>query len=244
MRHVVVVPRRSALEERVAHDMLAVIRHDLEAKTRVDIVITGGSVGIGVLAAMRAATNSSLPIDWNRVHVWWGDERFVPAHHEDRNDQQAWDALLSWISIPAENVHSFPTADGTPLGDACSSFASVVEREFDGNPNFDIVLSGIGPDGHVASLFPGRFHGNAGDIVIAVNDSPKPPAERLSFTFDALNTAEVMWIVAAGSDKQAAISELLSEQSDDEIPARMLNGRTSTVVYLDSDAAGDVTSTA
>lgn len=233
MRKLVVEETRDLLVRRVANDFITVVSLAVENADRADVVLTGGSVGIDVLNAVR---NSPLvdSIDWSKVRVWWGDERFVEAGHEDRNDAQAMEALLDSVPLDPRNVHPFPAAQGQSLTQARDNFVGTLDREFHGRPHFDVVLNGIGPDGHVASLFPGLPHGNPGEFVVAVDDSPKPPPMRLSLTFAALNAGEQVWIVAAGSDKAGAIHALMNDGEADGVPAVFLDGTRETRVYVDS----------
>lgn len=233
MRKLVVEETRDLLVRRIANDFITVLSLAVAKSDRADVVLTGGSVGIDVLKAVR---NSPLvdSIDWSKVSIWWGDERFVEAGHEDRNDAQAMDALLDSLPLDPRNVHPFPAAHGQSLVQARDDFAGTLDREFDGRPHFDVLLNGIGPDGHVASLFPGLPHGNPGEFVVAVDDSPKPPSMRLSLTFAALNAGEQVWIVAAGSDKADAIHALMNGGDASSVPAVLLEGTRETRVYVDS----------
>ena len=236
-RRLEVLPTRSAVEDRVAAELAAAVKSAVASRGRADIVVTGGTVGIGTLAAL-AQSPLVTEIEWTRVHVWWGDERFVAAGHADRNEQQARDALFSGIAIPASNLHTFPSNHGQTVGGARDEFLA---EHLDGFPNFDVVLSGIGPDGHTASLFPGLPHGE-GEDVIAVANSPKPPEERLSFTFDVLNRGERVWIVASGADKSAAVARIVADAPQSETPATALRGVKETVVWVDADAASQISS--
>jgi 6-phosphogluconolactonase len=231
-RKFVVVPLRADVENRVAKELLTVVIRALESRGRADVVVTGGTVGIGVLAAA-LRDDRVHDVAWSRVHVWWGDERFVPENHTDRNDRQARDALFDHVAIPEDNVHPFPAEHGQSVEEARDDFVSRYPHGF---PQFDVALNGVGPDGHVASLFPGRAHGVA-ESVIAVRDSPKLPAERLSFTFSILNNSHHMWIVASGADKAEPIRRIALNSPTDETPAAGLHGLTETVVWLDEAAA-------
>jgi 6-phosphogluconolactonase len=141
--------------------------------------------------------------------------------------------LLDHIAIPAGNLHPFPTDAGQSVETARDEFLS---RYPDGFPQFDVALNGIGPDGHAASLFPGRDHGKSFSV-IAVRDSPKLPPERLSFTFDVLNQSRHVWIVASGADKADAIRRIAANSPTSETPAAGLDGVVDTVVWLDTAAA-------
>lgn len=231
-RRFVVLPTRSDVEVRVADQLLTEILLAVASHGRADLVVTGGTVGIGVLAAV-SRNHRAHDVDWSRVHVWWGDERFVPVGHADRNDHQAQDALFDHIAIPVQNLHPFPNDVGQSVETARDEFLAEYP---DGFPQFDVALNGIGPDGHTASLFPGRDHGESVSV-IAVRDSPKPPAERLSFTLGVLNRSRHVWIVASGADKAHAIRRIAENSPTSDTPAAGLSGAVDTVVWLDADAA-------
>lgn len=197
----------------------------LNEQDSVNLVVTGGTVGILTLAKLR-----DLPLDYSQVHIWWGDERFVEKHSADRNELQARNALLKQIEIPEGNLHPFPASDeGLTLEEAAASFREVVR-----GVRFDILLLGIGPDGHVASLFPG--HDVAGEFVIAEHDSPKPPPQRLSLSYDAINSAREIWFTVAGADKQDAVSVAFGDQPE-SLPVGRVHGSEKTVWFVDASAA-------
>jgi 6-phosphogluconolactonase len=230
-----------------------VVTELLATQALVHIVLTGGTVGIALLVPL----DRENLLDWSRIHVWWGDERWVPGGHADRNEGQATQALLSRVPVPAENVHRFPASDdGLTLDQAArayqaelESFAPALKRaDFLGatfnesevfrTPTFDIVFLGVGPDAHVASLFPGRggiLARNA--AVIAVRDSPKPPAERLSLTLPVINSADRVWVVAAGADKAEAVQLAFTASEASTAPVSAVRGTLETVIFTDAAAA-------
>jgi 6-phosphogluconolactonase len=168
-------------------------------------------------------------MDWAKVHVWWGDERFVERNSGDRNELQARNALLDHIDIPAENLHAFPASnEGLSLDEAAGEFRKEVS-----GVNFDILLLGIGPDGHVASLFPGKEA--SGDLVVAEHDSPKPPPMRLSLSYEAINSAREVWFTVAGADKQNAVATAFGENPE-QLPVGRVRGRERTVWFVDATA--------
>ena len=196
----------------------------LAERDAVHIGVTGGTVGILTLAKLR-----EISFDWSRVHVWWGDERFVEKASGDRNELQARNAWLDHIEIPAENLHPFPASDeGLSLDDAAAAFRSVVE-----GIRFDILLLGIGPDGHVASLFPG--HSADGALVVAEHNSPKPPPQRLSLSYEAINSAREVWFTVAGADKADAVSVAFGDNPT-SLPVGRVRGVERTLWFVDATA--------
>lgn len=245
-RRVVVVPSRAELVELVADKAIIRLRKTCRRRGHASVVLTGGSVGIDVLRAMSIhPERDSVP--WEQVSVWWGDERFVPADHPDRNDGQAWEALLTLLPLRAENIHRFPAAgDSLTVGEAAEAFREIL-RSFGSDedpwPSFDLAFAGIGPDAHVLSVFPGSAEAGAGEPDIrAVTHSPKPPAERLTFTIPLLNRADRVWIIASGAEKAAAVGLALADASPVDVPASAVAGRKSTKIFIDDEVASLVPS--
>ena len=207
-----------------AEAIVARINELLASQDVVNLVVTGGTVGILTLAKLR-----EISFDWSRVHIWWGDERFVEKASGDRNEIQARNAWLDHIEIPAENLHPFPASDeGLSLDDAATAFRGVVT-----GVRFDILLLGIGPDGHVASLFPG--HSAEGELVVAEHNSPKPPPQRLSLSYDAINSAREVWFTVAGADKADAVSVAFGDDPA-SLPVGRVRGVERTVWFVDATA--------
>ncbi|MDO9590797.1 MAG: 6-phosphogluconolactonase, partial [Microcella sp.] len=181
-RRVLVHTDPEALANAVAARFVTTMTGLLDERDDVHIVLTGGSVGIAVLSAI-ARHPEQATIDWSRVHVWWGDERWVPRAHADRNAVQAQEALLDHVPIPAGNVHPFPASDdGLELHAAAAHYRDELLGVGGGTmPRLAITFLGVGPDGHIASLFPEREGPRVAEAtVIAVDDSPKPPPQRLT----------------------------------------------------------------
>lgn len=241
-RRVIVLPDRTALAEDVAERFVSTLARLLAERPAVHVVLTGGTVGIAVLAAVAAHERCSA-LDWARVHVWWGDERWVPTGHPERNEVQARAVLLDHVAIPADNIHPFPASDeGIDLEAAAARYRAELLRVGDGSfPSFAITFLGVGPDGHVASLFPER-PGPTVDVpgVIAVHDSPKPPPERLSLTLPLINDSERVWLVLAGADKAAALGLALAGAATADVPVAGVHGRQRTVVFVDEEASAEV----
>jgi 6-phosphogluconolactonase len=243
-RRVLVYSDRDELIASVAARFLSKTADVVTAKGTAHICLTGGTVGIGVLAAV-GDSSAKDTVDWSKVHFWWGDERWVPADSDDRNDKQAHEVLLDRIDVPRENLHPFAASDGElGLDDAADSYSRELARFGTSDapqPRFDITFLGVGPDGHIASLFPDRTGIRETErTVIAVRDSPKPPPERLSLTRPVLNASARIWLVLAGADKASALGLALAGASYTEVPAAGAKGRKRTVFFVDRDASSEV----
>jgi 6-phosphogluconolactonase len=211
------------------------------------LVLTGGGIGTAVLAELAAAPARDA-VDWRRLDIWWGDERFLPAGHPERNETGAREALLRHLDADPARVRPMPAADG-PDGDdpeaAAERYASwlaAAARPEDHGPvpSFDVLLLGIGPDGHVASLFPGLPALYDERPVVAVRGAPKPPPLRLSLTLPAIRCAREVWILAAGAEKAGAVRLALSDVGPVQVPAAGARGRQRTLFLLDRAAASRI----
>ncbi|MCI0155602.1 6-phosphogluconolactonase [Leifsonia shinshuensis] len=246
-RRVLVHPDKEALAASVAARFLTKTIDILDDLGGANIALTGGTMGNAVLEAVNASPARDT-IDWSKVHFWWGDERFVEKSSEERNERQAREALLDHLPVPPQNIHPFPASDEiADLDEAASVYAAELAafapdgQEF---PRFDITFLGVGPDGHIASLFPDRSGIRETEAtVVAVRDSPKPPPERLSLTRPVLNASDRIWLVLAGSDKASALGLALAGASYTEVPVAGAKGRKRTVFFVDKDAAVDVPET-
>nr|WP_281497430.1 6-phosphogluconolactonase [Ornithinimicrobium sp. F0845] len=229
-----------ALAADVAAAVAVAIEEAVTARGVAHLVLTGGSMGARTVAALAAL---DLPAEtWDKVHIWWGDERFVPDGHADRNDQQARDAGLDRIPVPASQVHSTPAgSDADELPAAADRWAvdlAAHAAEGEHSPRFDVVLLGLGPDTHVASLFPGRDELHVTDrVAVPVTGSPKPPPLRLTLTVPALNAAERVWFVVSGADKADAVAAARAAHDDPQVPASWVRGTRETTWWLDEAAA-------
>ena len=235
---------RQALAEAVADALVA--RVDAAARDRgvAHVVLTGGSMGNAVMEALaRRARDGALDsAAWRVTHLWWGDERFVPAGDGDRNDGQADEAGLGDLPVLKKNVHRVPSGTGADAAkEAAARYAATLAREAEqgqATPVFDVVMLGMGPDTHVASLFPGHPQVSLRDeATAAVPHSPKPPPVRVTMTVPTLCSASAVWLVVSGADKADAVATATRAQDDHDVPASMVHGRRETVWWLDEDAA-------
>lgn len=225
----------SELGAAIADALIAGCRSRQSAGAVPCIVLTGGSGGERVLRDLAAHPDLGA-VDWRRVRFLWGDERWVPRGDEERNDRLADETLFAAVDVDPDLVHRVPAADsGLPLDAAAAAYAEMVR----GIDRIDFALNGVGPDGHVASLFPGRddlLRADAGvPDAIPVRDSPKPPAERISLTFPFLARAERTWLIAAGEAKAEVVARIVARE-EPLLPAARLAGTVETVLWAD-DAA-------
>jgi 6-phosphogluconolactonase len=209
------------------------------------VVLTGGRIGTAVLAALGESTMQEI-VPWRRVSIWWGDERFLPSGSPERNETGARRALLDRVPVPADQIHPMPSSDGLD-GDDVTAAAARYARELSAQgptggfvPRWDILLLGVGPDGHVASLFPTAPALDAPGTVVSVVDSPKPPPTRISLTFAAIASAEEVWLVAAGDDKAEAVARALEVEDRIHTPASVVRGSARTLWLLDRAAASRI----
>jgi 6-phosphogluconolactonase len=194
------------------------------------IVLTGGGTGTALLKRL-----GTHPLDWARIHLFWGDDRFVP--HDDAE-------LLDHIDIPAVNVHPMAASDGAfgpDIEAAARAYASVLAEcaEFGApTPVFDVHLLGMGGEGHVNSLFP---HTNAvleaDEMVVGVDDSPKPPPRRITLTLAAVRRSRQVWLVVSGEAKADAVAAAIGGAEPVDVPAAGAIGSEKTIWLLDSAAA-------
>ena len=225
-----------SLAQAAAEQFVGKLAEFLATKPVVHVQLTGGTIGIATLREIAAREDIHL-LELSRLHIWWGDERFVAADSADRNAVQARQALLSRIAIPEQNIHEFPADDGSLTLDQA---AALFEAELNiHQPDFDIALVGMGPDGHICSLFPGKPMPEPGVRVVTEHDSPKPPPQRLSFSYEVMNQVAELWFVVAGADKAPAVATVFGDVPT-ELPAGRVSGVNKTLWFVDA-TAGNIT---
>jgi 6-phosphogluconolactonase len=208
------------------------------------IVLTGGRIAAKVHQAIQDNPAQDA-VDWSKVDFWWGDERFLPTGDPERNETQARQSLLDTLPIDPARVHPMGSSDGPDGPDAEAAAARYTDHLIAaGNghlPHFDILMLGVGEDGHIASVFPAHDEGFHPGPVTAVYRSPKPPPIRLTLTLSAINTADEVWLVASGDGKADAIAEAINGTSPVPLPCADVHGVTGTKWLLDKDAASKLT---
>ena len=243
-RRVILHPDKESLAGSVAARFITKVVDLIDEFDEASVVLTGGSMGGAVLEAINASPARDS-IDWGKVNIWWGDERWLPAGDPERNETQARAALLDHVALDPARVHPFAASDaGLELDAAADVYAAEIAGHAPANaalPHFDITFLGMGPDGHIASLFPERGGVREREkTVIPVRNSPKPPPERLSLTLPVINSSARVWLVVAGADKAAALGLTLAGASLNEVPAAGVEGRRKTLFFVDQDAAAEV----
>lgn len=235
----VVVHRDAAvLAQAVAARLVTAVVDAQAVNGDASLVLTGGGMGGATLREL-GDSPAQAAIDWSALSLWWGDERFLPAGHADRNETQARAALLDRVDLDPTRVHAMPASDG-PLGDDLDAAADQYAAELASARSFDILLLGLGPDGHVASLFPDAPGLVDDRPVIPVRGASKPPPTRISLSFATINTAAEVWIIAAGEEKAAAVQLALSGGAINDVPAAGVHGRLATRWLLDRAAASQL----
>lgn len=212
------------------------------------VVLTGGRTGIGVLEHV-ARSPARDAIRWSAVDFYWGDERFLPDGDPARNETQARQALLDHVDVDPERVHPMAPSGGK-FGDsadeAAAHYAEILATTSEQAtdilvPVFDVLLLGVGEEGHTASLFPQTPYVREDQrTVVGVHDCPKPPPTRISLSLPAIRAASEVWLLTTGAAKAEPVAAALGGADPADIPAAGAQGREKTLWMLDTDAASNV----
>ena len=227
VRTLAVLPGPQELAEAVGDALLSRLRTLIEGTApgrRINLAISGGAITSSLLPSLRGRVGE---VDWSRVRVWFVDERYVAAGDPDRNDDQAWEGFFH-AAAGVEFVRMPSRAPGCRGDDGLDAAALA----------FEDTLIGMGPDGHIASLFPGRIDDEARPI-LAVRDSPKPPPERITVSMPLMRRCAEVWLATSGAAKARAIGEAFAGASPHRVPVAGVLTST-TRVYLDAAAAADM----
>jgi 6-phosphogluconolactonase len=227
---VVVVRDATVLAQAVAARLITTVADVQASRGQASVVLAGGTVAIASLAAV-AASPARDAVDWARVDVWWGDERFVAADSQDRNELQARGALLDHVGIDPDRVHPMGALGLQDVDAAAESYARELPM------SFDLLLLGMGPEGHTASIFPESPAAYDTRSAFAVRDCPKPPPVRISLGFSALSLSREVWMVVSGAEKAEAVARALGGADPVQCPAAGPRGTEATRWLLDEAAA-------
>ena len=207
---------QDAINQTTVNRILAAAKDAIAARGAFSIVLAGGSTPKSVYALLK-----DVQADWSKWHVYHNDDRCLPVDHVERNSLMARTTWLNHVSIPADQIHDIPAELGNIEG------AKAYAKTLAGVPAFDLVLLGLGEDGHTASLFPNQAVDNSADVV-PVFDAPKPPADRITMSQQRLsNTREVIFLVT-GAGKQEAVDNWRNGVA---IPATLITPKNGVDVY-------------
>lgn len=241
----------AALNEAAAEEVAARINAAVRARGSCAVALSGGTTPWGIHVALRddGPVGSRTRIPWDRVHVFWGDERHVSPDHPDSNYRMAAESLLSGVKVPTGNVHRIPAENPDPAA-AARAYETEIRDSFtergrmDGAwPRFDLCLMGMGPDGHTASLFPGSEAIRAAARLVIAPWVPTLAAYRITLTTPVFNAAESVIFAVTGADKAAALAATLEgEHNVDVYPSQTIQPTRGELLWLvDRAAAAELT---
>ena len=228
----VVIQQVKELAQNFARVVEDAARHAIAQRGSFSMAVPGGSAAEVLLPALNSAS-----VDWSKVSVFWVDERMVSPDDADSNFRLAKMVWLDEVPIPAEQIHRMQGETAQP-GEAAAAYTRVLRQKLGEPATFDLVLLGVGPDGHVASLFPGHRLLRAWDRDVAViSDAPKPPPRRMTLTLRAITAARKIVVYATGAAKAEAILDALRNE-DSELPVALATlGDAAVTFLLDAEAA-------
>jgi 6-phosphogluconolactonase len=236
-QNIEVLSDKTALIERSLNLVVSKINTAIAKSDRCTIALSGGSTPKALYAAL-----AQQNLDWEKIHVFWGDERYVSADHPDSNQGMTREAWLNQVNIPAHNIHPIPTDAGDPTVDAqkhdrqIQEFFGVAAGEI---PVFDIILLGMGDDGHTASLFPHTEALQVCDRFVTVGNKDGQP--RITFTVPLINQARCVIFIVAGATKQNALTQVFAPQADSSnYPSRLIQPQQGELWWLLDQAAKPV----
>lgn len=225
---------KAALIDRAYNLTVSVVKEAIASSDRATLALSGGSTPKPLYAALAKA---DLP--WEKVYIFWGDERYVPHDHPKSNALMAKEAWLNHVPIPAENIFPMPTDANDPATDAATyeqqlkDFFQLAEGDL---PALDFVLQGMGDDGHTASLFPHTAALDVRDRLVTVGNHDGEP--RITFTVPVINRGRYVVFLVAGENKQTALANVFSDDADGHTYPSKLIQPVSGVHWLLDAAAG------
>lgn len=221
-----------AVAEAIAHG----VSDALCRQERFSLVLSGGNTPRALYRLLADAYQTR--VDWRRVHLFWGDERYVPHDDPASNFRMARETLIDPLGIPPENVHPMPTNAPSP-DEAARLYEQELRAFFGQSTRFDLILLGMGADGHTASLFPGTPALKEHRRWVTVGEAPVEPRVRLTLTLPVLNAARVVYFLVTGADKAEMVRRILVER--EPFPAALVSPKEGELVWwLDKDAAGSI----
>jgi 6-phosphogluconolactonase len=226
-----IVEHETGLPRLFAAWLRGVLVQAIGERGQASLALPGGSAAAALLPEL-----ARQPLDWGKLQLFWGDERAVPPDDPESNFGLTRRLLIDPVAFPPQNVHRME-ADSVPLAGATTRYADTLVRVLGSPPRLDVALCGLGPDGHVCSLFPGHPLLEHKGWVACLDDSPKPPRERVTLTLETLRHARVVALVALGSAKASIVRDVLQDPKGALPAARALSEASESVVFLDPGAA-------
>ncbi|GAC57295.1 6-phosphogluconolactonase [Gordonia hirsuta DSM 44140 = NBRC 16056] len=240
-RETLIFDAQSALIATAANRFADAVYRAQQARGTAIVALTGGSNGIGLLRALAQTPPPDRPaIDWSRIDLYWGDERFVTAADPERNAGQAFEALFDHVPVDPDRVHVIAASDGE-FGDDIEAAAAAYAEQLGPGIAFDVHLLGMGGEGHINSLFPHTAATAEKTLpVVAVTDSPKPPPRRITLTFPVINRSREVWFLVSGDEKAEAVAAAHRGADPLDWPCAGAQGTERTVWFLDTGAASQL----
>ncbi|QNP28196.1 6-phosphogluconolactonase [Cylindrospermopsis curvispora] len=236
-KRVEILPDLQGLVARAQDAILSSLANAIQKRGQFTIALSGGSTPKPLYEAI-----GSLNLDWDKIHVFWGDERYVPSNHPDSNELMARIAWLNKVPIPQTNIHAVPTLSGNPVADA-NKYEQHLQEFFHCSPgtfpSLDVVLLGMGDDAHTASLFPHTEALQVRDRLVTVGNKDGNP--RITFTYPLINAARSVIFLATGANKRPALSQVFAEVADDfTYPSRLIKPQGELLWLLDAAAGSQL----
>ncbi len=233
--NVIVFEQLQALAKEASQRFLDLARAAINKQGHFSVALSGGSTP-KQMYKMLAEPPLKNEIDWSKVHIFFGDERFVSPDAADSNYFMAKETFLSKVPIPLDKIYPFPTIDITPE-EAAKKYEQTLKSFFKGEPEFDLILLGMGSDGHTASLFPNypEMRTSSDRFVSTVYNAPKPPPTRLTLTLRTINLAQDVIFLVAGESKADALHRVFSD--DETLPAQKISPIRGNLLWLVDKAA-------
>jgi len=236
-KRVEILPDLQGLVARAQDAILSGLATAIQERGKFTIALSGGSTPKPLYEAI-----GSLNLDWDKIHVFWGDERYVPSNHPDSNELMARIAWLNRVPIPQTNIHAIPTLSGNPVADA-NKYEQHLQEFFHCSPgtfpSLDVILLGMGDDAHTASLFPHTEALQVRDRLVTVGNKDGNP--RITLTYPLINAARSVIFLAAGTNKRPALSQVFAEVADDfTYPSRLIKPQGELLWLLDAAAGSQL----
>jgi 6-phosphogluconolactonase len=240
MTRIHIADSSEALTLDAAETFVRVTTTAVEDRGRCAVALAGGGTPQALYRALAHSPALRARVPWHGIEFFWGDERVVPPDHADSNYRMAYDTMLSAVPVTRQQIHRVGTELGDPAA-AAREYEDDIRRSFDADvqvPRFDLILLGLGKDGHVASLFPGTTALRESGRLCVENWVPNLSAYRITMTFPLLNQARAVVFVVSGPEKASIVRQVLRRTSStSDLPAQLVRPSGDIVWMLDRDAA-------